>query len=257
MMNLRLSHSQVRTFLECPRIWEWRYLLKKPEIRTSRLLAGSVYHAGIEYALKKKMNNELIFDDEIKTIINNKWDAETSSGVYADDEGDAVETRSIEWGEDDPEILRNIVSDLACFYNKTIVPTLEPVAVEKKLEGIVGGVPFLGYADVILKGPGVIDHKLAKRRMDQGTANKDLQISAYACLLKSPIWGAFHQALDQKKQDINIVTTIRTKGDMDWYEMLVEKVAQAMQTGIYPPNPLTWKCGPTCSYELECRILMG
>jgi hypothetical protein len=138
-----------------------------------------------------------------------------------------------------------------------MVPKLQPVAVEERLEGSIDGIPFVGYPDLILPGPGVVDHKLATRRASQEMANKDMQFSAYAVLLEKPIWAAWHQALDQKKLDINVVTTERRQGDIDWFERLVVEVWRGIQAGVFPPNPLCWRCGPRCPYELECRILMG
>ena len=255
---MRLSYSQVRQYLECPRLYEWHYIRKKPVVVDGRLIAGGVYHHGLEYALKRKMQHELIRADEIKDVMSDRWDTEVRCDVIEDDRGSgALEVKEVNWKDDKPGELKAVVLSLGKLYLETMVPTMEPVAVEKKLEGMIGGIPFLGYADVVLPGPGVIDHKFTTRRMDQGTANKDMQITTYACLLDRPIWGGFHQALDQKKQDINVVLTQRGRGDMEWFSRLVEKVAKGIQTGIFPPNPLTWKCAEdNCAYWIECRVLM-
>ena len=215
------------------------------------MVAGTVYHHGVEYALKQKMAKELAIVEEVRDIMCDRWAVEVGADVI-----EGAEVKSLDWGEDNPEDLKSKILTLAEVYIKTVLPDMNPVAVEKKLDGDIGGVPFLGYVDAILPGPGVVDHKFAKRRMDQGSANKDMQITTYACLLKQPVWGAFHQALDQKKPVINIVLTQRGLADMEWYTVLVQKVWAAIQTGIFPPNPLTWKCGPNCEYEMACRVLM-
>lgn len=247
-----LSYSKIRCYLECPRRFEYRYIRQIPAIANGRMIAGRAYHHGVEYALKRKMEGWLTAEEEVKDIISDRWEAETGDPLA--DEG--VEVREIDWGEDKPDVLKNTVINLGAVYVKKKLPDMEPVAVEKRLTNRIAGIPFLGYADVILPGPGVIDHKLTQKKTNQKIADKDLQFSAYAALLGEPIWAAFHQALDQKKLDIHVVSTTRNQGDIDWFTHLVSKVYPGMVSGIYPPNPLTWQCGEKCSYYLECRVLM-
>lgn len=252
-----LSYSKIRCYLECPRLFEYRYLKKLPAILNGRMLAGRVYHHGVEYALKRKMAGWLTPPDEVKDIMSDNWEAELGERiVYESEDEPKVEARRVDWEDDEPGKLKNTVLKLGGLYVKTMVPTLEPVAVEEKLSAVLAGIPFIGYPDMILPGPGVVDHKLATRRVSQEAADKDLQFSAYATLLGKPIWAAWHQALDQSKLDINVVSTARDQGDIDWFIHLAEKVYQGMLSGIYPPNPLTWQCGERCSYHLECRVLM-
>ena len=253
-----LSYTKIRCYLECPRLFLYRYLKKLPAILNGRMLAGRCYHHGVEYALKRKMAGSLTSVDEVKDIMSDRWEVELGEHVvYETEDEPKVEARHVDWGDDEPGKLKDTVLKLGGLYVKTMVPTLEPIAVEKKLSAEIAGIPFLGYADVILPGPGVIDHKFATRRATVEAINKDLQFSAYAALLQGPIWCSWHQALNQKKPDINVVSTTRNQGDIDWFTHLVASVYPGIISGIYPPNPLTWQCGENrCSYWLECKILM-
>lgn len=252
-----LSYSKIRCYLECPRLFEYRYIKQEPAVLNGRMLAGRVYHHGVEYALKRKMEGCLTPAEEVRDIISDRWEAETGKGVFTDREAEtAIERREIDWGEDKPQQLKDTVLGLGALYVTKMLLTMEPVAVEKKLTATIAGIPFIGYADVILPGPGVVDHKLAQKKTNQEAADKDLQFSAYASLLGRPIWAAFHQALDQKKPDIHVVSTTRNSGDIEWFSHLVERVYPGMISGIYPPNPLTWQCGPGCAYYTGCRVLM-
>jgi len=191
--------------------------------------------------------------------MSDRWEYELGEQVYYEHrEEPEVEAKQINWGDDDPGRLKDVVLKLGALYIKKMLPKLQPVAVEERIEGVLGGVPFVGYPDLIVEpGPGVIDHKLATRRMNPEVAHRDMQFSAYAALLGKPIWAAFHQALDQKKLDINVVLTERRQGDIDWFERLVAEVWRGIQAGIFPPNPLCWRCSEgKCSYWLECKILM-
>jgi hypothetical protein len=252
-----LSYSKVRCYLECPRLFEYRYLKQMPAVLNGRMLAGRAYHHGVEYALKRKKEGWLTAEDEVKDIINDRWEAEMGERLISDEKDDVrVEAREVDWANDDPGKLKDTVVKLGALYVKKTLPEMEPVAVEKKLTAEIAGLSFLGYADVILPGPGVVDHKFAQRKTNQEAADKDLQFSAYAALLGKPIWAAFHQALDQAKLDIHVVNTTRNKGDIEWFTHLVARVYPGMISGVYPPNPLTWQCGKRCSYYLECRVLM-
>lgn len=221
------------------------------------MLAGRVYDHGVSYALKRRQAGEFVPVDEVKDLMSDRWQYELGESVYYEKlDEPQVEAKKVEWGEDDPGKLKDAVLKLGALYIKTELPKLQPVAVQERLEGVLSGVPFVGYPDLVVSGPGVIDHKFATRRASQEMANKDMQFSAYAALLGKPVWAAWHQALDQKKLKINVVTTERRQGDIDWFERLVAEVWQGIQGGIFPPNPLCWRCGARCPYELECRVLM-
>lgn len=254
----RLSYSMVRAWLDCGRYFEYRYIRKLPAVLDGRMLAGRVYHHGVEYALKQKKTGQFVPPDEVKDVMSDRWQAELRESVYYENLGEPqVEARQVNWGNDDPGKLKDTVLQLGALYVTKMIPKLEPLAVEERLEGTIGGVSFVGYPDLVLAGPGVIDHKLTTRRTNTEMANKDMQFTAYAALLGKPIWGAWHEALDQKNLDINVVMTERRQGDIDWFAQLVVGVWHGIQSGVFPPNPLCWRCHETkCPYWLECRVLM-
>jgi len=247
----------VRAWLDCPRYFSYRYIRRLPAVLDGRLLAGRVYHHGVAYALAKRKAEESVSLEEVQDIMRDRWQAELTEKVYYEDlEEPHVEAKQVNWGKDDPGKLQDTVLKLGSRYIRTVLPTLHPVAVEQRLEGVLDGIPFVGYPDLVVQGPGVIDHKFATRRASQELIDKDMQFSAYAALLGQPVWAAWHQALDQKKPDIHVVLTERNQGDIDWFTQLVGGVYRGIMAGIFPPNPLCWRCGSRCPYEMECRVLM-
>jgi len=251
----------VRAYLDCGRYFAYRYIRKLPAVLDGRMLAGRVYDHGVSYALKRKISADFTTVGEVKDIMSDRWEYELKEQIDYDDDSIKLVAKQINWGDDDPGHLKDIVLKLGALYVETILPKLQPLAVQERLEGVIGGVPFVGYPDVIVGnslddlGVGIIDHKFTTRRATQEAANKDMQFSSYASLLKRPVWAAWHQALDQKKPSINVVVTERKQGDMDWFGCLVAEVWRGIQAGVFPPNPLTWRCGEKCPYQMECRIL--
>jgi hypothetical protein len=200
--------------------------------------------------------------EEVADIVSDAWDAHLSDKLVYDELGEPkLEAKDIEWGDDNPGQLKDNVIKLAKMYTKNVLPEVNPTAVEEKVKSDVDGIPCLGYMDAICElGDStslVIDHKLGKNRMSQEAADKDLQMSIYATLLDRPIVCAFHQALIQKKLVLNKVLTERGRGDIVWATGLIKEVWNGIQSGIFPPNPLSWTCSESnCSYWTECRVLM-
>lgn len=250
-----LSYSAIRLFLDCPRAFMYRYLRRYPTTLNGRMLAGRVYHHGVEFALKLKMAGMVCPVEQVKDVVANNWDAQLSEKVaYEGLEEPRVEAAKVDWGDEKPGEIKDAIIDLAGIYVRDTLPTLQPVAVEKRLEKMILGVPFVGYPDVILAGNGVADNKLRTKRMSQEEADRDIQVTSYAALLEKPIWFAFHQALDQKERKVEALLTQRDLSDVEWFETLVMEVWGSIQTGIFPPNPLTWRC-PGCSYSMECKFI--
>lgn len=252
-----LSYSKIASLLRCPKSFYFSYVLKIPTALPIRMIAGRVYHHCLAMAESKKLLfNEIISAEETADTFMGQWNRELAGKLVYDEEGDEkVEATIIDFGDDDPGQLKDSGIQLAQLYVKEILPKLEIIGIEKRLTCEVNGIPFIGYTDLLL-APGnvVCDHKLARRKLPQADVDKDLQISAYATLLGGPIIGQFHQALDTKEKSIHIVETRRGQEDIDWFRQLAVEVWQQIQSGIFPPNPLSWTCSESgCGYWMSCK----
>jgi hypothetical protein len=251
-----LSYSSLSVFLRCPKSFYFRYLEKKPEALKGRVLCGRTYHHTLAVAeLRRQLFNEQITPNEVGDIFSSHWEKECQNKLVYDELGDEkVEATVLDFEDDDPGELKDSGIKLAQLYIEKVLPTLDIVAIEKRMTANVDGVPFVGYADLILKSDIVIDHKFAQRKMPQGDADKDIQISSYALLLNKPITGQFHQALDTKEKSINIVETKRDRSDIDWLKQIIVGVWEQINSGLFYCNPLGWWCGEnSCSWWLECK----
>lgn len=263
VMFKRLSYSMMRCYLDCPHNFEMRYVKHVPVTLSGRTVAGRVYHHGVEFALKRKKEEKPVTPEEVKDIMRDRWEKEVK-GVVAPPvsfyESDCEEVvmmeKKLEWGDDKPGEVKDAVLKLAGIYVEKFVPTIYPHAVEERFTAIVNGVPFVAYPDLVVAGPGVIDHKFATRRANQDYIDKDLQFTTYAAVLGKPIWAAWHQALDLKRPEIFQILTERKQDDIEWLGRVAADVWQGICAGYFPRNPLGWKCNGRCEYHIECRVLM-
>jgi len=221
------------------------------------LLAGRVYHGILSLAETRKMTiNELITKEEIVENISRLWEREKQDEIVYDGlGGKELKAKIIDWGNNDELKLKDTVIELANIYCSDILPKLHIVGVEKGLRINIDGIPFVGYIDLILDdGYKIVDHKFTRNKMDQSSADKNLQIDAYATLLNHPIIGEFHQALTATKKQIWIVETSRDNDNIDWFKKLVKEAWKVIQNGTFPPNPQSWKCSPDyCPFYMICR----
>lgn len=250
-----LSYSKISSLLRCPRAFEYNYVLKTPAPLRGRMIAGRCYHHALAAAaLKWQLFKELVTPEEVADQLSDRWVMEMDiKATYKEAEDEKVAATIIDFGEDDPGKLKDAAITLAQLYVATVLPNLDIVYIEKRLVTDIDGVPFVGYLDLELAGDIVADHKLRQKRMSVEEAERDIQASSYALLKGGPISFQFHQALDTEKPAIEVIETARGESDITWFRQLAADAWRQMQSGIFPPNPLSWTCGPNCEYYLNCR----
>jgi hypothetical protein len=256
MMEIKsLSYSKIAALLRCPRAFEYRYLLETPAPLKGRMVAGRCYHHALAAAeLKWQLFKEIITAEEVADQLSDRWAAEIDAKNLHEETGEEkVAATIVDFGGDDPGKLKDAAIRLAQKYVAEVLPTLNIVYIEKRLETDIDGIPFVGYLDLELAGDIVADHKLRQRRMSAEEAERDIQPSSYALLRGGPTSFQFHQALDIKEPKIEIVETARGEADIEWFRQLAIDAWRQIQSGIFPANPLSWTCGPDCEYYMECR----
>lgn len=250
-----LSYSKIATLLRCPRLFEYQYIERIPSVLHGRMVAGRCYHHALAVAESRKhLFNELITDEQVAESVTRQWTYELRDRWVYDELGEErVEATIVDFGDDNPGQLKDTTIKLAQLFVSTILPNLNIVGIEKRMATTVEGIPFISYLDLELVGNVVADHKLSRRKMSENEIGKDIQASSYAMQVGKPIDFRWYQALDVKDRRIEILETRRGTAEIEWFKRLVVAVWQQIQSGIFPPNPLSWLCGPDCSYNLECQ----
>ena len=245
-----LSPSQIRTYLTCPKRWEFRYVhgIKTPP--AGAMICGSAYH----YGLAEYFNGKAESIDDVADAFSQSWDYQLDV-CNTQDEEDVIpfDKSDIEW-DDEPGKVKDDGITLIKYYRTNIAPNIEPETVENRKETDINGCKLVTITDLVLSDK-VIDHKVKKKRFSDTDKLNDIQVTAYTCVEKKPF--NYHVALRQKEKTVEIInddTLYRSPNDMRFFKELVADVWNAIEAGIFPCRPEGWHCTDQwCGYWKLCR----
>lgn len=270
-----LSISQVNMYLRCPRQYKFRYVddHKRPPAVPAAM--GSSGHAALE------TTHHHIVDHDVPAPTEQVLDA------FADKWAEISELIE-DWEGEKPGQVKDVGIALVRIYNETLAPHVRPQVgkdnvrgIEKKFEIVVGGIPMLGYIDLIdsnadiafsqeelamiqqTMGPkwvaedlrtAVTDFKFRGKTAPQAEVDGSLQLTLYS--LATGVYAVrFDQMIKTKVPKITRAKSVRTKKDHLWLQHIVREVAEAISKGAFPPcDPTNWICSPKwCGYFHMCR----
>jgi putative RecB family exonuclease len=242
--------SKLTTYLQCPRKYRFRYVLRLPtEFRASGLAFGSSVHAGLQIFHEARRDGHEI---DIETVLRR-----FRADCYAEFSGNL----RFKEGET-KEGLLSLGETLIRQYVETF-PGVPVTAVEEPFQvpladpatGEVFGPDLRGIFDLVLSGDTVGEIKTAARAYDEGTLQRHVQLSAYAYAFRvrhgrDPKLLVV-ALLKQKRPRIETMPAARTIDDDAWFVSLAAEVVRGIEAGIFPPNP-GWQCSD-CEYLDPCR----
>lgn len=267
-----LSYSSISTYLLCPRAWRYRYIERVKVPTAPALVFGSAVHTAIEDYIRARVDPELSEERDVpisdrfaaswkirvETEREIAWDSKNSADSMAK-LGATMCGGPIEVTGGGPKRgLRN----LSVFLNdlKPLIVDDQPV-VEKRVEFTVPGVPIpiIGYIDMIASDGVPIDFKTAGRAWYSKKAHSELQPAFYLLALMQEGYtanpdGRFRYIIvtKTKKTKVQVIDTKRTVEQLFWLMELIRETWQAIEAGVFPPNPLGWKCPGYCEYSGMC-----
>jgi CRISPR/Cas system-associated exonuclease Cas4 (RecB family) len=256
-----LSHTQIAMYLRCARQYYFRYILGWKRPPSGALKQGGVFHKAAEWNYNQKINSrkDLPVDemtDYFATTFESEWAREE---VKLDSEGG--ETKG---GLKDQGV------DLIRVHRQIIMPTVQPVEVEHKLEYEFvpknddgqpvsdQSVKVMGVIDLVDEKGIIRDNKTAGRAMNQMDVDRDMQLSTYS-LIRRMTTGKVEPEL---RLDVAIKTTrpqavvYRTKRSREMLTMhrnTIGMVARGVLAEVFPRNVNGWHCSPKfCGYWDDC-----
>lgn len=235
-----LSHSQITTMLKCPKQYEFKYIKKLQRPVGPALIRGSAYHSAIEANFRHKLRTGMDLDIE---IVLQAYDTAWNKKL--------AETE-IDWQGESPGEVKDVGATLLTGYLGSYAALIVPAEIEKVFEIELPGLPYTlkGVIDLITNTGIVVDHKTAGKSWGENDAHTDLQPHAYAAaILTDPTIEVmnfeFHVAVPLKSgPKVQILGTTRNRSHVEWYRQLCCDIVRLIESGIYPPNPTGWWCGP-------------
>lgn len=244
-----VSHSQEEMWQRCPKQWEYRYVLGLKTPPSGALIEGGCYHKALEVNFQQKIATRA--DLPVPDCLDAFSDAWNNR---------LAEEEFIDWEERNPIALKDEGISLVREYQLTTAPSVQPVRVEEAYVSEVAGVRFVCIPDLEDEKRAIIDHKTSSRSFSQDDVDRSTQASAEAFALGRPIVFYNHVALKLRVPRIQIVRTIRTRADIEWYVNMVAGIITQMKTGVAPPRPIDafgkagYWCSPKfCGFYERCR----
>jgi len=240
-----LSVTQLKMYLRCPLQYFFRYVcgLKIPP--AGDLTLGRTIHQTLHdnYHQKIQSHRDLPISD-ITDIYSDHWEQEAQETVFGKGEK--------------PGKLKDQGVQLLTTYFDSVAPHIQPIDVEREFLLQVDGVklPLKGYIDLIDDQRYIIDHKTSKRNYPEDTAQKDIQLTAYA-LAYRVLTGQDEKGvrLDvmvrTKEPKIQQLPATRTQSDTDRFARLAKQVERSINSEIFYPNQ-NYTCG-ICGYKEMCE----
>ena len=242
MSAFRYSISQVRTYLDCPQQYQYRYIRRVPVLAAPSLTKGIAIHHAAETALLAKMLDETLSTADLISVVDTSL-------------ADAHDTT--DWSPETEAAIHAEAQDLIALYAADILPHIRPAAVEVPVDFTLGDVPMVGRIDVVEVDGTIRDLKTGKRKPSLHDLEASLQATAY--------WEAVRQLGGEPRSTVVFDYLVQTKtpaavsvsterGPHRVRELIatVEGVTNAIEQGHVWPNWQSPFCG-SCPFQTLCH----
>lgn len=250
-----VSHTRLSTWLDCPKKYEFSYVLEAEEDGTSvPLVFGSAIHEAVAAFFESLKKKEPMILDEVHAVFERAFADE----VYV------AETMGcpMEWGESNfEETVEKGQKILECFTQK-VDRALDVMHTEyafdvKTAEGCV----LRGYMDCIIRTSEnsykIIEIKTAAKTYGQDRLLYDLQPTVYIAALREIVPEAdkiefeYWLLMKTKEPDLKILPVVRNAGDLQELRETIRGYLLGVATGAFPRRR-GWQCS-YCGHATACR----
>lgn len=247
-----LSYSRISTYLSCPLKFYFNYVLGLKPKRTPVALAfGSTIHKAIEIKLQADMEGRTLPIGELQERFDKDWNQ-------------AGQEQDIAYKKDDAGALSAQGKALLTTLFEAPKPEGTLVGIEEPFEVQVAPdlPPLNGRIDALYQGEDVesihvVDFKTASTSYDDGKAQYDSQLSAYALAMT-------HQGYPVEKLTVGFEVLVKTKvpkyqslkasrtvAQLAQFVKLASSVYQAVQADVFYPRR-DFHCAD-CQFRAECE----
>ena len=259
------SYSQYTAYKICARAYEYKYIEKAEMPNYAPLVRGVAVHAGIEHMLRKKMAGEVGSLEEALAVAEDRFE-------------EAAQT-VIDWGPDeddsptDPEKIKNQVRDMIRVFAQEGYSKINPIGIEEGFAKLVGGVPMIGFIDLIDLQPAIditgmsakdailvpkktviVDFKTTTKVWGKTQLRKNPQLTLY-CDVKGTPHARVDLLVNTKKVKFVQAETERTPTDIAVLTEDLQETTDLIKKGVFAKCAVdSWCCDPKhCSWWDKCR----
>jgi DNA helicase-2/ATP-dependent DNA helicase PcrA len=232
------SVSQFDGYKKCPRLYQYRYIMKIPEKPKRHLRFGSTIHSIVEQLTKMQKEKQFINETIAGELLDKFW----STKSYKTD------IQAKKDYEDAKNILRAFLDDQKA--SKT-----EILDIERSFETAIGNVRVEGRIDRIDKdetGFTVIDYKTSKKTSSLSKLKGDMQLLVYALAFKTMYDSSGKQLKvgDWFLRHNKKVFFIPEKQAIDDMQIEIQELAKKISSAEFEPKK-SWEC-KRCDYKCLC-----
>lgn len=260
------SHSQYVSWKICGKAYEFKYVKKMRNPGSPQMAKGTAVHAGIEFMLINKRLGNIPTLAQAEAVVSDVFEKQV--------------TEVPDWGEDDegrpiePGHIKDRAVELLRTFAKHALPKINPIAIEEGFAVKLGGVPMIGWIDLVDAQPALIvpsddpdlaniaplkhvtvDFKTGRAKWSENELRTDTQMTLYATVRGTP-HVRVDQLLDMKKGAVYVQGhSTRTPEDSAVLVDDLNEVVDFIKRGIFPSCSIdSWACTPKhCAYYGECR----
>lgn len=250
-----LSVSQVRTYQNCPYMYDIQVVQGIRSTGGYSMLDGRAFGAAMEVSLKNKMETgEILEVEEVKQAYADAFDHEI---VVKADDYDFKEDH--DKGLKEGDVKDTGLKAVDKYYSEVGI-NLKPHAVELGITTDIAGIPFKTRIDLIETDKSIRDFKKTKKSYPEGIIHTTIQLPAYAV--------AFRDLYGEAESMIGLDVVVDLKGGpkiqrlelegavpderIDRLSNTVAQVARGISAGIFPRNEEGMACS-WCSYKSLCK----
>lgn len=246
------SHSQYTTYKNCPRAYEFKYVLKETTPTSHVMFRGTSVHAGAEEAHKKIIETRQV-------------PALEAMRAFVGDTFEKEKEEVSDWGEEKQGAVKDQALALYTRYHLSNLHLLRPVAAEAPFVVRVGTVPVLGYIDLVEKQTTfghpkeddpetVVDLKTSNAKWSEADVAKSTQMTLYSIVKGTP-FVRIDNLVFTKSPTFHRFESSRNSHDKRVFIEDLEETADLVKRGIFPKTAIdSWACSERwCAFWSKCR----
>ena len=246
-MTSHLSHSQVSSWLRCPKAYQHRYVLHThPERSSIHLLLGTAVHDALTAEAQRRLDNESGGQGYALSAFKEMMVAKACITDAELDLGTKTFTEWLTMGE----------GLIQAYFEHG--PVQDIVSMEKEFRlTLPNGTPMVGFLDFIVdRGDGleVVELKTAARSYSDMQVRLAEQATAYAWALgadKKPVKVTYIVLVKTKEPKVQVIETVRGPKDVRRFQELAMTVGSGIVAGCFPRNQSVQNCSK-CEFRDQC-----